>query len=67
MTSEEETLSKELVEEELQTLVRFIENHVHWAKSHDNEGLARLNMVTAESLIESANLVRSLCERLSGE
>ena len=55
----------ELVEEELKTLLQLIERHLDWAKSPDAADLARLNMVTAESLIEAARLVRSLCERLS--
>lgn len=65
--SSKENLNKELVEEELKTLVRFIEQHIHWAKSDETQDYARLNMIAAESLIEAANLVRSLCERLSGE
>lgn len=67
MSSPEDNLSKEFVQEELKAIVRFIEQHVHWAKSENNEEFARLNMVTAESLIESANLVRALCEKLSGD
>jgi hypothetical protein len=67
MSLAENTISKEFVQEELKTIVHFIEQHVHWAKSDGNEELARLNMVTAESLIESAHLVQSLCERLSDE
>lgn len=65
MNVEENAISSELVQEELKTLVKFIQQHVHWAKSEDNVEFARLNMVTAESLIEAANLVRSLCEKLS--
>ena len=67
MTSSENTINKESVEEELNTLVQFIEQHVRWAKLDDNKELARLNMVTAESLIESARLIQTLCERLSEE
>ena len=67
MTSSENTINKELVEEELKTLVQFIEQHVHWAKSDDNKELARLNMVTAEALIESVHLIQTLCGRLSEE
>ena len=67
MTPQEQSLSQELVEEELKTLVRFIESHIHWAKSDDNDDLARLSMIVAESLIESANLVRALCERVIDE
>jgi hypothetical protein len=67
MSSSEDTLSKEFVQEELKTIVHFIEQHVHWAKSDDNDGLARLHMVTAESLIESARLIQTLCERLGDE
>lgn len=57
--------SAEAVEEELKTLVQYIEQHLHWAKSPDNVELSRLNMVTAESLIEAANLVRALCKKLN--
>ena len=66
MSSLEDNLNKEFVQEELKAIVGFIEQHLHWAKSEDNEEFARLNMVTAESLIEAANLVRALCEKLSG-
>jgi hypothetical protein len=62
MTTPENTI--EAVEEELKSLVQYIERHLHWAKSPDNVELARLNMVTAESLIEAANLVRALCKKL---
>ena len=58
MSVGENALSNEFAQEELKTIV-------HWAKSDDNPGLARLHMVIAESLIESANLVRTLCESLS--
>lgn len=57
----------ELVEEELKTLLQLIERHLDWAKSPDSADLARLNIVAAESLIEAARLVRSLCERLNDE
>jgi hypothetical protein len=67
MRSSENTINKESVQEELNTLVHFIEQHVEWAKLDDNKELARLNMVTAESLIESARLIQTLCERLSEE
>jgi hypothetical protein len=67
MPSSQDTLSKELIEEELKTLVRLIERHIQWAKSGENHEHARLNMIAAESLIEAANLIRSLCERLSDE
>ena len=65
MSVEENALSNEFAQEELKTIVRFIEQHIHWAKADDNAGLARLHMIIAESLIESANLVRTLCESLS--
>ena len=65
MSVEENALSNEFAQEELKTIVRYIEQHIHWAKADDNAGLARLHMVIAESLIESANLVRTLCENLS--
>jgi hypothetical protein len=67
MSVVQDALSKELVQEELKSVVHFIEQHVHWAKLDGNEELARLNMVTAETLIESAHLIQSLCERLSDE
>jgi hypothetical protein len=67
MSSPEETPSKEFVEEQLKTIVHYIEQHIQWAKSDDNHDLARLHMVTAESLIESARLIKTLCERLSEE
>jgi hypothetical protein len=65
MSAGENVLSNEFAEEELKTIVHYIEQHIHWAKSDDNDGLAHLHMVIAESLIESANLVRTLCESLS--
>jgi len=65
MSAAENALSNEFVEEELKTIVHYIEQHIHWAKSDDDDGQARLHMVIAESLIESANLVRTLCESLS--
>jgi hypothetical protein len=65
MSVEENALSNEFAQEELKTIIHYIEQHIHWAKSEDNDGLARLHMVIAESLIESANLVRTLCESLS--
>lgn len=65
MTVGQNALSNEFVDEELKTIVHYIEQHIHWAKSDDNDGMARLHMVIAESLIESANLVRTLCESLS--
>ena len=65
MSAGENALSNEFAEEELKTIVHYIEQHIHWAKSDDKTGLARLHMVTAESLIESANLLRTLCESLS--
>ena len=64
MNLPQDDLSKELVEEELKALVQFIERHLHWAKSSENQDRARLNMVAAESLIEAANLVRALCKKL---
>jgi hypothetical protein len=67
MSATENVISKELVQEELKTLVHYLEQHIHWAKSDDTQELARLNMVAAESLIESAQLVRALCEKLSNE
>ena len=67
MSAGENDLSNEFVQEELKTIVQYIEQHIHWAKSDDNDGLARLHMVIAESLIESANLVRTLCESLNGK
>ena len=65
MSVGENTLSNEFAQEELKMIVHYIEQHIHWAKSDDNAGLARLPMVIAESLIESANLVRTLRESLS--
>lgn len=65
MSVGQNALSYEFVDEELKTIVHYIEQHIHWAKSDDNDGMARLHMVIAESLIESANLVRTLCESLS--
>jgi hypothetical protein len=65
MSAAENALSNEFVEEELKRIVHYIEQHIHLAKSDDDDGLARLHMVIAESLIESAHLVRTLCERLS--
>jgi hypothetical protein len=67
ITVMENTLSSDLVEDQLKTLVHFIEQYRHWAKADDNAAYARLNMVAAESLIESANLVRALCEPLKME
>ena len=67
MSSPEDQLSQEFVQEELKTIVGYIEQHVHWAKSEDNAEFARLNMVTAESLIEAAKLVRALCEKMSDD
>ena len=63
MTTPENTI--EVVEEELKALVQYIERHLRWAKAPENAELARLNMVTAESLIEAANLVRALCKKLN--
>ena len=65
MTTPENNLNAEVVEEELKVLVQYIEQHLHWAKSPGNDELGRLNMVVAESLIEAANLVRALCKMLS--
>ena len=65
MTTPENT--PEIVEEELKALVQYIEQHLKWAKSQENQEVARLNMVAAESLIEAANLVRALCKKLNGE
>jgi hypothetical protein len=65
MSGAENAISNDFAEEELKTIVHYIEQHVHWAKSDDTDGLARLHMVIAESLIESANLVRALCEKMS--
>jgi len=65
MGPSEDMISKELVEEELKAIVHYIEQHVHWAKLPENERFARLNMVTAECLIEAAHLIESLCERLN--
>ena len=65
MSAGENAISNEFAQEELKTIVHYIEQHIHWSKSDDNDGLARLHMIIAESLIESANLVRSLRERLS--
>jgi hypothetical protein len=67
MSSPEETPKNDIVQEQLKTIVHYIEQQIHWAKSDDNHDLARLHMVIAESLIESANLIRRLCERLSDE
>ena len=65
MSVGENANSNEFAQEELKTIVHYIEHHIHWAKSDDKDGLARLHMVIAESLIESANLVRTLCQSLS--
>jgi hypothetical protein len=67
MSSPQDSLSQEFVEEELKTITGFIEQHVHWAKSEESAEFARLNMVTAESLLEAAKLIRSLCEKMSGD
>ena len=67
MSVAENAVSNEFAQEELKTIVHYIEQHIHWAKSDDNDDLARLSMIVAESLIESANLVRALCERVSDE
>ena len=64
MAASNDDLSKELVEEELKTLLQCIERHLHWAKASEYQEHARLNMVAAESLIEAANLVRALCKQL---
>ena len=66
-TSTENDISSELVEEELKALVEFIERHHRWAKAPGNAGVARLNMVAAESLIEAAEFIRTLCEKLSSD
>ena len=65
MSVGENALGNEFAQEELKTIVHYIEQHIHWAKSDDNDRLTRLHMVIAESLIETANLVRTLCESLS--
>jgi hypothetical protein len=65
MSEGENAISNEFAQEELKTIVHYIEQHIHWAKADDYDRLARLHMVIAESLIESANLVRALCESLS--
>jgi len=65
LSARENALSNEFAEEELKTIVHYIEQHIHWAKSDHNDGLARLHMVIAESLIEFANLVRTQCKSLS--
>jgi len=67
MSLEENAPSKEFVQEELKTIIRYVEQHVHWAKSDGNQEYARLHMVTAESLIESARLIRTLCEKMDAE
>lgn len=61
----ENDISSELIEEELKTLVQFIERHHRWAKTNDNKGVARLNEVAAESLLEAAGLIRTLCAKVS--
>jgi len=63
----EEAPNKEFVQEELRAITHYIEQHVHWAKSDGNQEFARLHMVTAECLIESARLIRTLCEKLNAE
>jgi len=65
MSEGENALSNEFAEDEWKTIVHYIEQHIHWAKSDDNAGLARLPMVIAESLIESAKVGRTLRESLS--
>jgi hypothetical protein len=65
MVPPENNLDKELVEQELNTLSTFIEKHLDWARTHHDDHLARLNIVVAESLIESARLVEALRESLS--
>jgi hypothetical protein len=67
MLAPPEPIKKELIEDEMKMLIQFIERHVHWSKSPENERLSRLNMIAAESLIESAELIRTLCEMLSDD
>ena len=67
MSLEEDDPSKEFVQEELKTIIDYVEHHIHWTKSDANQEDARLHMVTAESLIESARLIRTLCERMNAE
>ena len=64
-TQAENDISSELIQEELIALVEFIERHHRWAKAPGNAGVARLNMVAAESLLEAAEFIRTLCEKLS--
>ena len=67
MSLEEDAPNKEFVNQELQTITHYVEHHVHWAKSDGNQEFARLHMVTAECLIESARLIRTLSEKLNTE
>lgn len=45
MSVEENALSIEFAQEELKTIVHFIEQHIHRAKSDGNAGLARNKLV----------------------
>ena len=67
MTAPKEPTRQEQVQDEIKMLIEYIERHVHWSKSDENTRLSRLNMIAAESLIESAELIRTLCQMLSDE
>ena len=44
MSVGENALSNEFAQEELKTIVHYIEQHIHWAKSDDTDGFARLQV-----------------------
>jgi hypothetical protein len=64
-TSQENDISPELIEEELKTLVGFIERHHRWSKIQHNASVDRLNTIVTESLLETAEFIRTLCAKLS--
>ena len=64
-TSREDDITSEQIEEELKTLIEYIERHHRWSRIEHSVGLNRLNMVATESLIEAAEFVRTLCEKVS--
>ena len=43
MSEGENAISNEFAQEEVKTIVHYIEQHIHWAKLDDNDGLARLH------------------------
>lgn len=65
--SRENDISSELIEEELKMLVQFIERHHRWSKIPHSPSVDRLNTVAAESLLETAEFIRTLCEKLSND